>query len=94
MLGAHSQPRAGDENSQAIADQVKHAASGQLGHPFNQYRVVAYTSQVVAGMNYKLKIEIDQGEHIHLHVYVPLPHTNQPPSITHFERNKMVSDPL
>ena len=39
-------------------------------------------TQVVAGINYLFKIEVDNGEYLHVKVYKPLPYTQQPPEVS------------
>ena len=47
------------------------------------FQVHGYTQQVVAGINYQLKIRVKEGDQGFLHAYVfkPLPHTEQPADV-------------
>lgn len=93
MLGGHSAPKPADEDAQAIADSVKASIEQELGKSFNTFRVNQYTTQVVAGTNYKLKIEAD-GDFLHAVVFKPLPHTGEAPSLSKVESGKTLNDPL
>nr|XP_039253059.1 cystatin-A1-like [Styela clava] len=48
---------------------------------FDHYHVLSYMSQVVAGTNYIIKIDIGQKEPIAIKVFVPLPYTEKPPEL-------------
>ena len=62
---------------QSIVDSLKDSVSASISqskkeklHPF---KAVSFKTQVVAGMNYFIKVAIDDGkEHIHLRVHRPL----------------------
>mmetsp|Transcript_21987 Transcript_21987/g.21683 ORF Transcript_21987/g.21683 Transcript_21987/m.21683 type:complete len:96 (+) Transcript_21987:23-310(+) len=94
MAGGFSNVKPGDQEAQDIANTVKSTVATRTGHPLNVFRVVQYATQVVAGMNYKLKVETDGGEHMHLRVYRPLPHTGEGPQLKDVERGKTLADPL
>jgi cystatin-A/B len=58
------------------------------------YEPLSVKSQVVAGMNYMVKIQVAPDEYIHVKIYKPLPHTHNPPSISEFHTGKTVEDEL
>jgi cystatin-A/B len=51
-------------------------------------------AQVVAGMNYLVKIQVAPDEYIHVKIYKPLPHTHNPPSISEYHTGKTAEDEL
>ena len=59
-----------------------YASSGMGG--WENARLISYTSQVVAGTNYKVKVDHEAGSHV-VTIFVPLTHTRAPPSITKTE---------
>jgi len=63
------------------------------GADFIQFDCIQYTTQVVAGTNYKMKINIGGSEYVHIKVFKPLPHTNQPPELS-FAEVAGEADPL
>ena len=69
------------------------AESGN-GKSFAQYIPVSYISQVVAGTNYKVKIQVDANEYIHASIFVPLQFMNQAPKIREVITNMKSEDPL
>ena len=55
------------------------------GSAFECFEAVSFTTQVVAGTNWKAKIKVANGgvaPYIHARVFVPLPYTNAPPECT------------
>lgn len=69
MCGGVGETRDATNEIQQIADSVKsHVLTSKNLHP---YKAISYKSQVVAGINYFIKVEID-GEYLHLRVFCPL----------------------
>lgn len=58
--------------------QVAAQAAGWNG-VFETFDPVCYTSQVVAGTNYFIKVRTSDAELVHIRVHKPLPHTGAPP---------------
>merc|ERR1739838_402972 len=50
---------------------------------FDNWEVIGYATQVVAGMVLypKVKVGHEKGEHVWIKIFVPLPHTQQPPEV-------------
>ena len=92
-MGGFQNVHAADADVQNIIDQVKPYVESQIGD-VGEYRAISYKSQVVAGMNYKVKTHICGENYIHLQIYVPLPHTAQPPQLTSILVGKTENDPI
>ena len=76
MMGGHSaykQPT--EEEREFFILQRGDVESHAGGNPFQQFEVVHFTSQVVAGLIYQVKYNIGGGEHVHAKIFKPLPHT-------------------
>ena len=43
------------------------------------FEPVGYTTQVVAGTNFRVKYKVGDNDYVHAQVFVPLPHTGAPP---------------
>lgn len=77
MPGGHSAPH-------TDADGLDHIKSYQAvveahtGTSYATFEPVSYTTQVVAGTNYKAKVHIGDGQYIHVKIHQPLPHTGNP----------------
>jgi len=61
--------------------QALSGVSAALGRSVASLTVEAFRTQVVAGLNYKVKAAVD-GASVIITAYKPLPHTGQPLTIT------------
>lgn len=93
LAGGFGQAHDANEDVQNIIDQVRAEVEGRAGN-VGEYRAISFTSQVVAGKNYKVKVHVDGDNYIHIKVYVPLPHTGNPPSLSELETDKSLADHL
>jgi cystatin-A/B len=60
---------------QAILDGVKGAVEERLGTTLPVFVAHTYSTQVVAGINYLVKVAVGDDKYIHVKVNKPLPHT-------------------
>ncbi|XP_068698687.1 cystatin-B-like [Montipora capricornis] len=74
VCGGTSELKQADENVQKICDQVKGEAENKAGTKFSQFVAKSYKTQVVAGTNYFIKVDVGDGNFVHLRVYQTLPH--------------------
>ncbi|XP_065908685.1 cystatin-B-like [Dysidea avara] len=59
MNGVWSEPKPATAETQGIADKVKEAALKKLKQElFIEYKATEYQTQVVAGMNFKIKVQV------------------------------------
>lgn len=63
-----------------------------LGATFTDFKPVHYQSQVVAGTNFKIKVQVDAGEVLHVKIFRPLPYTGDPDELKTAERGKTLED--
>ncbi|XP_065191664.1 stefin-C-like [Sycon ciliatum] len=77
MLGGWSHPpQEADAYIQAICDKVeKKVATGINVEKFLMFHATLYISQVVSGMNYRIKVRISEESQIRIQVYQPLGET-------------------
>lgn len=74
---------------------MQQAVETKLGKgPFTTFTGLASTTQVVAGINYLFKVQIDNDEIIHVKVHKPLPHTHQDPFVLSVEEGKTLQSSL
>lgn len=69
-------------SEQEILDLVKSEIEEKLSIKGAEIKALTFTTQVVAGVNYMMKISVKSGESIsyaHCKIGKPLPHTNKPP---------------
>jgi len=87
------------EKHQALADGVKAAVEAKTNQEFSMFKVIHFKSQVVAGTNYLMKIQVSEAANgfIHLKIYEPLPHTRQPAELhehSDIVLGKTLEDPI
>jgi len=58
LCGGTGATKGATEDIQNICDQVKAQTESFLGKNFQEFRAVGYRSQVVAGVNYFVKVKI------------------------------------
>lgn len=84
------------EEVQKICDQVKSQAEEKAGTTFNQFEAICYRSQVVAGMNYIIKVDVGHTSYnyVHLYVYQSLPCNGSTLEVTNIKTGMKESAPL
>ena len=92
-VGGISNAEPANNEIQTLSLSFKAQVEAQSHTTYSSFQAVKYTKQVVAGMNYKIKVKADQ-TYIHLSVFKPLPHTNQPATLNQVQLNKSENDPL
>ncbi|XP_056013774.1 cystatin-B-like [Ostrea edulis] len=93
MCGGTSASKPADADIQAIVDEVKGAVENKLGNKLDKYDAVSYKTQVVAGTNYFVKVNIGD-EHLHLRIFAPLPHTGASKELSDMQRGKTAENDL
>ncbi|KAJ0022915.1 hypothetical protein NQD34_015049 [Periophthalmus magnuspinnatus] len=67
--GGTSEVKPADQKIQDIADSVKSQVEEKAGKKYCKFLVKSYKSQVVAGTNYFIKIQVAEEDHIHVRVF-------------------------
>lgn len=81
MVGGFNEAKEPTEEVTAMVTEMKEAiltAAGVSGAA--SFTVVSMTSQVVAGTNYMVKVDVGD-DHVHAKIYKPLPHTGNAPEL-------------
>ena len=94
MPGGFDDVKEVDEDVTIIALNMKERVEDTLGETFDIYEPVLYTTQVVAGTNYKIKVHVGDERFIHIKIYVPLPVYNSPNELLECESDMTLFDPL
>ena len=84
ICGGHSQAKQPDQEIFDLANSLRSEIEAQAGFNFADFQVLSYTTQVVAGINYKLTIKA-RDRTLNVVIYKPLPHTNEPARVTSVE---------
>ncbi|KAM6223954.1 cystatin-A [Rhynchocyon petersi] len=82
MPGGLSEAKPATPEIQKIADEVKPQLEEQTNETYEEFTALEYKSQVVAGVNYLIKVEVNKDECIHIKVFRSLPGQNQNQSLT------------
>ena len=69
MPGGTGDEKPADNDVQALVDTVKDAVITMLGSQPPEMRATHFLTQVVAGINYFVRVHIGEGKHIHLRIY-------------------------
>ena len=94
MCGGFGNARDADDKVKALAKEVKPEVEKALGATYSQFEAVKFTTQVVAGTNYKIKVKVGNEQYVHIKVFVPLPCNNAPNKLLEQEAGKTLADPL
>jgi cystatin-A/B len=95
QVGAFGQGRQLEADElELVLSLQQHIVSATPDFSTSTFEPVSVKSQVVAGMNYWVKIKVDGDEYIHVKIYKPLPYTNSPPTVQEVIRGKTLDDPL
>ncbi|XP_061494089.1 cystatin-B-like [Rhineura floridana] len=94
MAGGISDAKPSTPDVQQLADQMKSHIEQKENKIYPVFNAVEFKTQVVAGTNYFIKVDIGQGKYMHLRVLKPLPQMNEAPSLSGYQTGKVASDPL
>jgi len=72
MCGGVGETKKGDQEAQQIIDSVRADLESKSGKSFSKYEAHSYSTQVVAGTNFFVKVRISESEFAHITVYRPL----------------------
>ena len=72
MCGGFGPEQPSNPQVETLVQKVHSQVKQHLGHEPSAIKVISYSTQVVAGVNYKVKVEID-GHIYHLKIFEELP---------------------
>ena len=94
MCGGFGSSRPADDNVKAMATEMKPKVEQALGKTYTQFEAVSFTTQVVAGTNYKIKVKVGDEDYVHIKVFVPLPCNGTEKQLLSQEADKKLNDVL
>ncbi len=94
MVGGFSQDGVPDDEVKNIAQAIKQHAERHVNRTFNNWEVVAFRSQVVAGTNFKLKISVGDEEYVHVRVFRSLPYAGSQLEVKEVTTGQRLETPL
>ena len=83
-----------DEEVKTMALNMKERVENTLGETFDIFEPILYTTQVVAGTNYNIKVHVGDEKFVHIKIHVPLPVYNAVNELLECESDKTLFDPL
>uniref|UniRef100_A0A8B9TIX3 Cystatin domain-containing protein n=1 Tax=Anas platyrhynchos TaxID=8839 RepID=A0A8B9TIX3_ANAPL len=92
--GGLSETQPATPEVQHIADQVKPEFERREHKRYDTFRAIVYRTQVVAGTNYFIKVQISDTSYAHLVVFQALPYEKKDPIIIRYVIDKTRDDPL
>ncbi len=73
MCGGFTDVREADASIKEIANNVKDQVEKERNAKYSTFEAVKFASQVVAGINYKIKVKVGDNEYLHINVFRALP---------------------
>ncbi|XP_036099281.1 cystatin-B [Molossus molossus] len=94
MCGGCSDTRPATAEVQAITDKVKAQLEEKENKKYSTFKAVEFQTQVVAGTNYFIKVQVEDDDFVHLRVFESLPHENKALVLHGYQTNKTKQDKL
>ena len=94
MLGGFKSAQPADDLIKNLVKSEKENIEHKLDATFNVFEAIEFKQQVVAGMNYLIKIKVDNDECLFVKIYVPLKQSNKPNLILTASRGHTLNEAL
>ena len=94
FAGGFGDVKEADKNVKNLAKEMREQVEKELGETFPNFQAVLYTTQVVAGTNYLIKVYVGHKRYVHIKVHVPLAFRNAPNELMKCEGDKTFYDSL
>ena len=73
LVGAPTKMRDATDDIKKMVSEVKPKVEALTNQKYTTFEALKYTSQVVAGTNYKVKVKVGDNKCLHLEIFKPLP---------------------
>ncbi|XP_057553294.1 cystatin-A isoform X4 [Hippopotamus amphibius kiboko] len=94
MPGGLTEEKDATPEVQEIANKVKPQLEEKTNETYNEFEAVKYKTQVVAGLNYYIKIRVGHNHYIHIKVFKSLPQENESLTLSGYQTGKSKQDEL
>ncbi|KAM7132543.1 cystatin-A [Molossus nigricans] len=94
MPGGLTEAKPATPEIQEIVDTVKPQLEEKTNETYEEFEAVEYKTQVVAGINYFIKVRVGQDTYIHLKIFKPLPQQQESLTLTGYQTDKSKNDEL
>lgn len=91
MVGGITEAREVTEEVQELVKVVKGEVEKKLGKQFDTFKATLFSTQVVSGVNYFVKVDIGDGKFLHLRIYK---HFSGTVTFTDLQEDKTEADPI
>ncbi|KAK0140420.1 Cystatin-B [Merluccius polli] len=91
--GGLGDPTMANEETQKLCDKVKQDVQVKTARSYVNFEAITYRSQVVAGTNYFIKVNVGGSDYIHLRVFEKLP-CNGGYILSGVQEGKTLDDPI
>ncbi|XP_059542644.1 cystatin-B-like [Myotis daubentonii] len=92
--GAPSETPPATAEIQAIADKIGGPLEEKENKRYPTFKATEYKSQVVAGTNYFIKVQVADDDFVHLRVFESLPQENKALALHNYQTSKTKQDQL
>ncbi|XP_070568092.1 cystatin-B-like [Ptychodera flava] len=94
MAGGLKSPEPATEEVQELLNGIKTEVEEKVGSKFDVYAAKLYSTQVVNGVNYFVKVYIGNDKYIHVRFHQALPMAGSVVTLTAVQVDKAEADPL
>ena len=94
MCGGFGGARPADDEVKELVKSVKPKVEAKANNTYNVFEAVNFTTQVVAGTNFLVKVKVDNDKYLHVKVFRPLPCNGTELEVLDVQTGKTLNDPL
>ena len=92
MIGGFTKARLADDEMKKIVKEIQPKIEERTNEKYTVFEAISFKSQVVKGVNYVVKILVDNESFLHARIYVPL--GKEEKKILEVLTKKELEDPL
>ena len=93
QVGGHSDAKDASPEVQAVVDKLRSQVEAKTGKTYSTFTLEKYTTQVVNGLNYNLRIKVSDSEWVHVKAH-RAPSAEAEPTLNDVQEGKTATDSL
>ncbi len=94
MCGGFGWPRPADDEVKELVKSVKSKVEEKANAQYAEFEAVSFTTQVVAGTNFIVKVKVGSDQYIHVKIFRPLPCNGTELEVSDVQTGKTLNDQL